>query len=291
MRLRLENFSQDFETLLEDNRSFYLKMSKTSTELVLTDLEKPKKNFYSNHRINFKVFHLSKKIKKELTPLISEMNDFMRNKEFDYYLSNDYIGDFCTREVYNIDINSAYLSVLQNEGFLSKELHNEIYNLEKKDRLICLGLLAYEPTYYYFKDGNKIPYDSKVVKNDFKNFFLFCVWKTSEVLREVKKVLGNDFIFSWVDGVYFQSVEFLKDIVINEFKANGLAVSFEVLKNFTHVLKKETHHFIYEKEGKTVSMNVPTDYKTKRKRKDQHYINYIRNPNFENANKFFNLQT
>ena len=67
---------------------------------------------------------------------------------------------------------------------------------------MCLGLLAYEPDYFYFKHGKFISYEKE--KNPYKKVFQFCALETGNIMDKIALELGDNFVFYWVDGVYLR---------------------------------------------------------------------------------------
>lgn len=280
-------FESDLETLIKRKRNFVLIESSNTKQIKILDSDENIKHFYTDTKMNQKVHHIVKKLKNELMPYLPEINEFMLNKKGEYYFSNSQLGDFCARSVYNVDISSAYLTALKNANYISDKLHSEIFDLTKKDRLICLGLLAYKPVHFYYENGEIkrwLP-----IKNDFQNFFFFCVYQISEVIKEIVSILGDNHIFSWVDGVYFFENDFLKDLVIHSFNERNYSVKFEKLENFT-AEKKEFHTtFEYEKEGKTKRIEVPTHEKKRHLDKARAWAEFQEKRDFESAKKYFSF--
>lgn len=198
-------------------------------------------------------------LKKELLPLLPSLE--VDKKDLDYYYLNK---DFeSSKTVFNIDIKSAYLSILKN--FISKELFNKINDLEKKERLICLGLLAYKPMVIRYLNGEE--FDFFIKENEYENAFYYCVKKTGEIMKECALSLGKDFIFSWVDGVYFQPTEENKKKVVSIMEKHGLNFSFDILENFNVDYTLNGVFFNYTKESEKKRLFVPnTDNKTKYER-------------------------
>ena len=106
--------------------------------------------------------------------------------------------------VVNIDLKSAYLNVLKNEGLISIDLFDSINKLKKVERLVTLGMLAYEPELFIYEKGLLIDYQK--IRNEYSKYFFYCVKRVSEIIQNIKFLLGDCFIFSWVDGFYFLEI-------------------------------------------------------------------------------------
>lgn len=214
---------------------------------------------FTDNKIKFNVFHIANRLKKELEPVIPSLE--INKRELDYYFLNKEFEE--SETVFNIDIKSAYLSILKQ--FITEKTFNEINELEKKERLICLGLLAYRPIIFRYLNGEE--FDFFVKENEYENAFFYCVKKTGEIMNECRQVLGKDFIFSWVDGVYFQPTEENKQKVVSVMEKHGLKFSFDILENFNVEYTDNGIFFNYQKESDKKRLFVPnTDQKTRYKK-------------------------
>lgn len=108
--------------------------------------------------------------------------------------------------IYEIDIKSAYWTVANRWGLLTRELFLEGKRRKKMLRLIALGSLAKRK--YKFK---YIPKEKKQVLKSIKfNKTTKKVWDNicgvvGKSILDVKDNLPTkDFIFFWVDGIYFK---------------------------------------------------------------------------------------
>jgi len=289
---KIRDYKKDFDYLIKNKRDFIVKKSRYSRTIKITDEEKPKTSFYSKNKISPKVFHLRKKLEKQLQPNINEINKIMSKKDFDFNLLNSNVGSFCCKSITNIDLNSAYLTVLHRDGLIDFDLYNDIYNLPKKERLVSIGLLAYEPDCFEFVDGE--PFGDPVPqKNDFRNFFFYCVKEVSDVMRDCASVSGEDFIFSWVDGIYL-SVEkesFVSSICCDLIKEKGFNFSFEECRNFI-LDKKEDYCDIslYSESGERKKMTIRDDYQKKKIQESRLLATYLSNKSTENLKKYLDYK-
>lgn len=280
-------FDSDLKFYIENKADFEVIQSTGSKSI---DSKVFEKKIYTDSKITPKIFSISKKLKSDLSACIPIFNDITKGKIPEYYFSNENLGDFCSKEVYNIDIKSAYLYALRNNGFLSDKIFSEIFDLKKKDRLITLGLLAYQPIVFYYEKGILNYEKITVRKNDFRNCFFYCVHEISELMKKLINLAQNNYFFCWVDGIYFEKNDFIKDLLENELKENGYLFSFDVLKNFTHTKNENFHSFEYEKNEEKIKINVPTYSKKRKLEKDKLFAKFIQNPNYENSKKYFEFE-
>ena len=148
---KLSELNNSLDYMKLSQKDFYLKKSSKSAQIVTLDENglKKGKQVFSNKGMDFKAYHLSKKLMKQLSPYL---DDFEKQDDLYYYFLNEnFLGSHKT--VMNIDIKSAYLKVLSKTGLIPNWLIEEINNLPKESRLICLGMLAYEPEIFHFRLG------------------------------------------------------------------------------------------------------------------------------------------
>lgn len=177
-----------------------------------------------------------------------------------YYSSSFSKPEFHAERVYNIDIKSAYASILFNDGFISKETYKYVCSLKKMDRLAAIGMLAGKKNIFEVDENGDIV-SEKTVISETVDYFFYCVKKTAEIMNECIKHLGSAFLFSWVDGIYFLQEESsgikAGQIITDYLNEINLKCTFEVLDNFNVALKKDHFNCTYYKEGKLKVMKVP----------------------------------
>lgn len=181
------------------NIPFRLQYTNYTTELISD--KAPEFNTYLISELRSeKTFFAYQKIKTDLLKWtaneIPEINRF--NQIY-------FEGGTFEKEVYfnciNIDLTSAYLTILLNDGFISPETFRFVNSLPKTERLVSVGMLAgRKKVFHYF--GNDIKEVSEI-RSPFESVFFYCVERTSEILRNCRLIAGDLFIFSWVDGIYF----------------------------------------------------------------------------------------
>jgi hypothetical protein len=148
----------------------------------------------------FYFFAMFKELKKQVETYLLN-NTILLPNEVRYY---DVIQkkDFYKKEIFNIDLSSAYINVLFNEKIIDKELFNKLEKLPKLDRLGVVGMLASKKNVYYYKNGEL--QDVEIIENKIlSDVFYFCVVKTFLIMQDLKNIIYSSFIFSWVDGIYF----------------------------------------------------------------------------------------
>lgn len=236
MKYYEKKFKVDFENLVFLKKDFVVKKSSSTVQIHYAG----EKEIYSDERMNFNVMHRANDLKKELK---NHLDRFEKDeKEIGYYLYGSVA--FEGKKVFNIDIKSAYLNVLRNSGYISEQLFSKINFLPKKDRLKILGMLAYQPFSFYYERG-KLETTSQE-KNPYRPVFFYCVKETFRIMKIIQKKLKNDFLFSWVDGVYFTGEENI-NLVSDILKSHKLKFTTERLLYFNAKKSDELAFFTYNK--------------------------------------------
>lgn len=109
------------------------------------------------------------------------------------------------RNVKEADISTAYYRGLYVLGFCSKQLYLDIVKtMSKNDRLRLLGCIATVKIFKQYLNGVCI-YEPEPMKNPVLRSAWFKVCNYIDTaLIELKGRLGKDFLFYWVDGIYFK---------------------------------------------------------------------------------------
>jgi len=193
------------------NYKFYLNLIKkanlpyklTRTNYTL-DIESEFCNIYfMTNVMSDKAFKCGACIKKDIRLSGMELPVIERS-ELKYFNFNhaDILSRTNGKEIYNIDIKSAYANALNNNKLLSEKTYNFLKSLSKKDRLAAVGMLAARKDIFTFDNTDKCIEHEKKVK-DTENWFYFCVLEIQKLMLDIKQMIGNDFLFYWVDGIFF----------------------------------------------------------------------------------------
>lgn len=158
------------------------------TELTHTDLQfvkKVKKHILSNG-IHLKF--LDQYFPSDIAYM--DANPFLIHQSFD--------------NVIELDINEAYWKTAYILGVINEEIYEEGKKgiLGKYTRLVALGSLAKKKIRYIYDD------DGYSKKEEIRSELTENVWYTickrvSDLMQTAKIILGDDYLFYWVDGIYF----------------------------------------------------------------------------------------
>ena len=105
-----------------------------------------------------------------------------------------------------LDINGAYWQTALMMGVISKEIYLEGLKKDKITRLASLGSLAKRKEVYTY-DGSIYRHVETIRSYETENLWFAICKRVSDIMQDLMKSLGEDFIFYWVDGVYFKKTD------------------------------------------------------------------------------------
>lgn len=196
------------------------------------------------------------------------------------YFSHNFKGtDIYSDIIYNVDLKSAYASALLVNKMITPDTYKYLNSLPKLDRLAAVGMMAGKKNIFEVGRDGKIISEKKVVSQN-AYYFFFCVKCIADIMQQAAQIVGNAFLFSWVDGIYFlQGEEGSKTagkIVQEFFSDNGYKSTFDILTNFEIQNKKSFFKASYKKDGKSKFINVPIQDSTGIKK----IVNYLLTKNY-----------
>lgn len=201
-------------------------------------------NNYSN-----RVFIARNKVKK----------DVMQSSTLESVLKEEYtkvnygvdsrLHSFSEQNILNIDLSSAYVYAIRNLGLITDETFDYLQTMKKGERLPSLGMLASSHTKFYFKSGKC--YDYQAYREPTSPVFFKLIKEVNDVMEECRWILGSDYIFHWVDGIFFRASVSKKKVekveeIINEF---GFPFKYERVESFSFVKDGENYVISMIKNG------------------------------------------
>jgi hypothetical protein len=154
----------------------------------------------------------------------------VKKHELEYFM-HDFTDDYFSENAINIDIKSAYPSVLFNDGYITQETFDYLSKIPKLDRLAAIGMLA-SKKYVFDYDGNGKLLNFDKVTSPLENFFFHCVKRVGDIMHDLKKLSGSDYLFTWVDGIYLKpNDEYLYEVAPH-LEANGFKYSVDIIQKF-----------------------------------------------------------
>lgn len=177
-------------------------------------------------------------------------------KEELVYFEHDFKQSCSIDRVFNIDLKSAYATILHMDGYISEDTFLYLSKLPKHDRLASVGMLAAKKkTFGFDRKGGIRSYEHAI--SPLENFFYYAVHRTFEIMQQLKSILRASYLFTWVDGIYFtpdmdgliQCENYLRSI--------GFRYSEEILNDWQVRVVKGAVKLNFVKEGKIKSFSLP----------------------------------
>ncbi len=172
-----------------------------------------KKTRYMMNNYSSRVFQVATMIKTEVQK--SDLGqEIMQSKFFktNFGFSNN-PKSYASKKVLNIDITSAYATCLLNAGLISERTYQALKKLPKTERLPCVGMLATSHTKYRYENGECV--EVTAFRSPTANVFFHLIDEINYVMRNIEFLLGKNYIFHWVDGIFFDyntSPKIIKEI-------------------------------------------------------------------------------
>ena len=163
-----------------------------------------------------------------------------------------------------VDNDQAYWETAYQLGIVPEKLYVKGCkgNISKKCRLTALGSLARKKYKYTYK-GDKLV--DKIIDSEplLENLWFTICKRVSDVMHEVINSLGKDFIFYWVDGIYFNNTPKNVTKVMGIFLDWGYNTKFKKINNIQFhekgftvndygTIKREFTYPNYNKRGKKI---------------------------------------
>lgn len=165
------------------------------------------------------------------------------------YFQHDFRQNAFFENVYNIDLKSAYANCLLKGGYITPETFNYISSIPKLDRLAACGMLASKKQVFHFDELNRL-YKTEKIVSPLENFFFYCVMETDRIMNDLKLIAYEDYLFTWVDGIYIKPNDEKLFEIKNYLSNIDFPFSFDLLKNFDVRLVNNKIKLSFEKENK-----------------------------------------
>jgi hypothetical protein len=169
--------------------------------------------------------------------------------------------------VFEADISHAYYRACYVLGFISKELYTDIIKkLSKHDRLRLLGCIASIKTTDIYENGILKNPDAPAMQDELLRMAWFKICNYIDTaLIDLKFLLGDDFLFYWVDGIYFK-VQNKTDVftyTAQWYKIRQISLRYNLdfktipIKKFTLSNKKDYLEILIEKPDGSLKQFFP----------------------------------
>jgi len=229
------------ERLKANNKPFKLVKSLQRTTLYYEGREL--KN-YINTGFNGYELNLIKSVKDNIKKIpLSDMPKIDRNL-IKYISGNfkEYKG-----QGYELDTNAAYWESSYILGYITEDIYKRGQNPKvcKKARLVALGALAKVERILEY-NGHEFIRDEEI-RSPYADYFFSCAYEVGNIMDVIKNELKNDFLFFWVDAIFFKgdNVDKVQSILRAfgyESKYYKVHIYFDIV-NYQYIVKREGNRF------------------------------------------------
>lgn len=199
----LKRIKLQTQVLHKQKMDYVLKVGGSSYELKSLLF---KDKAYNNSKLSMKDLQFVKKVKRYIVKNEIYVNflDQYFPSDISYMDVNPVLQNKKFTNVVEIDVNEAYWKTAYLMGIINQEIYEEGSkdNLGKYTRLVALGALAKRQTHYIY-EGGKFVRKEEIRSELTENVWYSICKRLSDVMQGAKKLLGNDYLFYWVDGIYF----------------------------------------------------------------------------------------
>ena len=259
--IRFGNGYDYLEQLLDSNETFSL----SSTNQTMNFKYKDYSIVYTKDAITKNEMFLQKRIKKVIKDNVVVSKLPKSRPRIDYFNFSNSL-EYMTHargeivEINNLaemDITKAYYYTAYNLGLIDKEFFEKCFNLRKDIRLRLIGSIATSKIERTFKDGEQTGF--KVVEDrDLRKAWFYICSIVDKCLRRCSKAIGNDFLFYWVDGIYYKT---RNPIPSHDFNSKVLKKIFKQI-NYDYKIV-DCQRLLLKNEGNNITINVHKEGKIK----------------------------
>jgi len=161
-----------------------------------------------DRKFNGKELNFIKKVKKHVINENVSMNFLgtrYKSKDIKYIeVSKKLKSGDVYEDVYCLDLVSAYFQMALMLGVISPDIYKEGIGIDKVTRLASLGSLARRTEVREY-DGKEYRLLETIESTATENCWFAICYKVGELMLKASKSLGDEFIFYWVDGIFFKN--------------------------------------------------------------------------------------
>jgi hypothetical protein len=237
------------QNFIFENSNYTAKIITEKTEITFT-----------TKNLDTTAFIGANKIKSDLKNYSKKGIPNINANELEYYQQN--LTEQKLNYVANFDLTKAYPSILFNDGFISLATFEYLCNIGKTERLASIGMLARKKNIITFENGKAKNFE--INKKETSPIFYHLVQKTNFIISEIRKLDEINFLFSWVDGIYFEvktqnEIDYL-NLKINEIcEIYNMKFKFELLNNYESYIENNCFRISFYKGDDEKRFTIPTN--------------------------------
>lgn len=241
--------------LIRDKKNFSWHFSGTSERLEYGDY-----NIFMNvSKWKNKIFALGKEIEKQVEAA-PEPDTKPKNIKYHFFkppaktLENydSQKNEWLYTNISGVDLSAAYHQAAHNLGFIDEDTLKRCLNSDKETRLKAWGSIAKKKTIYTFESG-----EVKEVKTDEspnRPYFFASADYVGEVMHEAGQAIGHNYLFHWVDCIFFENYNKAAQQVEQVFDLYNLPYHYEKIE-YLKITEQKNHYKVEKKEtGKSAKI-------------------------------------
>ena len=223
-----------------NNESFNLLKTTFTTKLIWNDTEfKETKNGFIPKNELFFINMVKQHVLKNSAGVYCNRAKIKYVKEGKIKKSVNY-----TKDLYEIDLNSAYWNFAFKSKFIDEKLYLRGRKVSKMTRLVSLGNLAKRTQVLNF-NGKEYKLVETLKSPETEGVFFSVSLQTDETMRMLETIADTCFLFYWVDAIFFQGKK-KKTEIENYLKSQN--IEFKV-KKINKIFKNKLGIAVFDKKG------------------------------------------
>ena len=159
-------------------------------------------------------------------------------------------------DCYEVDISSAYLYSAHLLGLISKKTFKRIATISKANRLRVLGSIAMRKLVVQYDASGREQSREWQYNAQLCNAWRHICRRVDMVMSEIADILGNAFLFYWVDGIYFLSTSDAAREIVREIERQGFKSKLSRAK----ILFIRANNYVYINKNNSGTFAVPLIY-------------------------------
>lgn len=247
----------EYVELLKNAKANFIFENSNYTAKIIT--EKTEITFTTKN-LELTAFIGANKIKSDLKNFSKKGIPNINANDLEYYQQN--LTEQKLNYVANFDLTKAYPTILYNDGFISLETFKYLCEIGKTERLASIGMLARKKNIITFENGT--PKNFEINKKETSPIFYHLVQKTNFIISEIRKLNESKFLFSWVDGIYFEvnfqhEIDFLNLKISEICEIYNMNFKFELLNNYESYIENNSFRIAFWKGDDEKRFTIPTN--------------------------------
>ena len=236
----MAGIKRQINSLKINNESFDLLKTTFTTKLIWNDTEfKETKNGFIPKNELFFINMVKQHVLKNSAGVYCNRQKIKYVKEGKIKKSVNY-----TKDLYEIDLNSAYWNFAFKSKFIDEKLYLRGRKVSKMTRLVSLGNLAKRTQVLNF-NGKEYKLVETLKSPETEGVFFSVSLQTDETMRMLETIADTCFLFYWVDAIFFQGKK-KKTEIENYLKSQN--IEFKV-KKINKIFKNKLGIAVFDKKG------------------------------------------